>query len=68
MHMTQTLSQSANPASQEEFQQGRLDGSRYFGDGHDELLMKYHHGSSDYRMGWDSSTELARSMNPDFAS
>lgn len=66
--MTQLLSQTAQPVSQAQYQQGRLDGERYYGEGHKELIERYHGGTADYRMGFDASIETARAQNPDYAS
>lgn len=62
------LSQIARPVNQSEYQMGRLDGLRYFVEGHTELYSRYENGSSDYRMGWDAAKEEPRAQDPDFAS
>lgn len=66
--MTQLLAQIAQPTNQAEYQQGQMDGARYHGEGHTELLGKYETGSRDYRMGFDVSKESPRALDPDFAS
>lgn len=66
--MTQLLAQIAQPIDQAEYQQGQMDGARYHGEGHTELLGKYETGSRDYRMGFDVSKESPRAIDPDFAS
>jgi len=59
---------SYTPTSQAQFQQGRLDGLRYFGEGHLEMLDAYWDGTKDYQMGFDSSQELSAAVNPGYAS
>jgi hypothetical protein len=66
--MTQLLSQIAQPVNQAEYQQGQMDGARYYGEGHSELIDKYESGTRDYRLGFDVSKESPRAMDPDYAS
>jgi hypothetical protein len=66
--MKMLLSQIAQPTDQAEFQQGQMDGARYYGEGHTELMAKYENGSLDYRMGFDVSKESPRALDPDYAS
>ena len=66
--MTQLLAQSAQPTNQAEYQQGQIDGTRYYGEGHSELIERYETGSRDYRMGFDVSKQSPRALDPDFAS
>jgi hypothetical protein len=66
--MNKMLSQTARPVNQVEYQTGRLDGLRYYGEGHSELYSRYESGSSDYRLGFDAAKEEPRAIDPDFAS
>lgn len=56
------------PVSQAQYQQGRQDGLRYYGEGHLEMLDGYWSGTPSYQMGFDSSKELSAAVNPGYAS
>lgn len=66
--MTQLLAQIAQPTNQAEYQQGQMDGTRYYGEGHTELYGRYETGTASYRMGFDVSKESPRALDPDYAS
>jgi len=65
--MEKLISQIARPANQAAYQSGLMDGTRYYGDGHAELMDRYKDGSSDYRLGFDAASQSPRAIDPDFA-
>jgi len=62
------MKQTLNPSNQADYQAGLMDGTRFYADGHQELMERYDRGSASYQMGFEASKEMPRALDPDFAS